>query len=699
LKALGLAAGYFTVAASRLPLRAAELTPIRAQTPHFGFPQGVASGDPQPDGVVLWTRVQDNLAPTQPVDLHAQVSALPDFSTLLVNEGMTVGLASDHCLRLHVQGLKPDTTYYYRFLAGGTLSIVGRTRTAPAPGQDAPVNFAFASCQSFEQAFYGAWARMIHEDKKAKPEDQIAFVLFLGDFIYEVRGDRWDADMRKPTWLKGREGKPREVPAFPDGSAEWPSTDWNVNPGATNAVTLADYRHLYKLYLSDPHLQAARARWPFVSTWDDHEFSNDSWQSRDTYFGESGKPAQRRKAAANQAWFEYIPALLTGAQGDAALPNPAHDFKPATVSDSPYAAGGFGPNGAPDPDPDNLAALGSLTIYRSLRWGRNMDLFLTDNRTYKSPPPKLPRNAQGKRPPLPPIDAVRVLDAGRTANGGKPPDTLPGTELPNARKSSPPGTVLGAAQKAWFKAGLQASQARWKIWGNSFPALPFRIDLSNIPFSGLSDSCLGVDAWNGYPSERRELLSFIRDQGVANVISCSGDHHMHYAGVLMDDCDAETRRACALEFSGAGISSEPVFPGAERATRSNSVFHSVAMYESGGEVIENWNQAMLGGAYAALMRAYTGSTWLSYFYWNAEINPGLTYADTNANGYCLVSLNAERAEVRMVTTEKVEIDPLPEGSKILRIATFTSRPWKPGHDPVLEGPVFEGKPAFPFPWE
>jgi alkaline phosphatase D len=686
LKSLAGFAGTFVVAA-RTPIAAAA--PTSLTTGHYRFPQGVASGDPQPDGIVLWTRVAANDGSDDPVDVRVQISRAPDFAQLLLDESMTATKASDHTLRLVVQGLEPDSIYFYRFAVAGDFSRLGRTRTAPARNAEHPARFAFTCCQNYEQGFYGAWARLLADDLASPTEQQIDFVLFLGDFIYEVRGDRWDANMQKPKWLKGADGRERIFPPFPNGSKPWPSTSWNKNPGATNAVTLADYRFLYRLYLSDANLQAARARWPFVSIWDDHEFTNDSWQTHDTYFDKGGQPAQKRKVAANQAWFEYVPALLSGMPGTGRVTNAAHDFKWVGVNDTPY----LGPQQDwIDPNIDNRAALASLTIYRTLRWGKTLELILTDNRSYKSPPPRVMVAGQA----LTPLETVELLDLGRTANEGEPPATIPETETPNPRRQSPRGSVLGPIQKAWFKDVLKESDARWKVWANSFPALPFRLDFGSIYFAGMKDAPLGVDGWNGYPAERKELMEFIRDNGVSNVVTCAGDHHMHMAGLLVDDLDAGTQNAVAVEFATAGISSEPVFPGAERAARGNATFHSLVTYQSGDEQVENFNLTLLGGVNAGLVRSWTGSSWLSDAFWNSKANPGLTYIDTNANGYGLLSVNAGRVEANLVTTANPEVDTGPNGAPIVRKAKFTLRAWSPGQSPELIGPTFTGKAAFPF---
>lgn len=694
LKSLAGFAGTFA-AVAHAPFAAAQ--PRALTTGKYRFPHGVASGDPQPDGVVLWTRVEVAEGDDARVDVRVQISRQAEFRDVVLDEVMVATPASDHTLRLVVKGLEPDTTYFYRFIAGNDQSRLGRTRTAPLANAERPTRFAFASCQNYEQGFYGAWARMLEDDLAAPTEQQIDFVLFLGDFIYEVRGDRFDADMAHPAWLKSADGHERAVPPFPNGSPPWPSTAWNKNPGATNAVTLEDYRVLYRLYLSDANLQAARARWPFVCMWDDHEFTNDSWQTHDTYPAkEGGVPAQKRKVAANQAWFEYIPALLSGMPGSGSFERPnvvenrARDFKFAAVENTPF----LGPRQDwIDPNEDNRAALASLTVYRTLRWGKTLEVILTDNRSYKSPPPYPPK-IEGQA--LPAVEHVKVMDLGKTANDGDPPSTLPGTDVVNPRRLQPRGSVLGPEQKAWFKEVLKASDARWKIWANSFPALPVRLDLGSIWFSGIKDSCLGLDGWNGYPSERKELMEFIRDQGVSNVVACAGDHHWHMAGLLVDDPDADSPTPVAVEFACTAISTEPLFPGAERASRVSSVFHSIVTYQSGEEVVENFNLAMIGGVSTALARSWTGSSWISDLWWNSKANPGLTYVDSNANGYGLMSVNAGRVEANLVTVKSATTDYGPKGAPALRRAKFILRAWTPGQAPELVGPTFQGTPPFPF---
>ena len=397
------------------------------------FPQGVASGDPQPDAVMLWTRAEPE-DPADTVMLSLQVAQDPDFTDLVLQAPpLSTGITSDYTLRAFVDNLEPARTYWYRFLGeDGSRSVTGRTRTAPHPDAAAPVTVALAACQNYESGYYGSWARMLADDMAAAEDEQIDFVMHVGDFIYErVFRQRY----------RGGD-QPRLPPPFPDGGND-SRNDY--------AVSLEDYRHLYRTYLSDPHLQAARARWPFVCTWDDHEFSNNGYQSYSTYNGEN-RPEPQRKLNANQAWFEFIPMVLS----DAGRGGPAHDF----------VGGKLGADEAEN----NNTAVDSLCIYRRLRWGRLLDIVITDNRSYRSPH-CLPAGFHKQLGlPMNTVKLVEIADGGRDYQAGNPPEFLPygDGDTPNPAVGAC-GTVLGEAQKEWFLEQLKESNATWKIWGNSMP--------------------------------------------------------------------------------------------------------------------------------------------------------------------------------------------------------------------------------------
>jgi alkaline phosphatase D len=240
----------------------------------YPFTLGVASGDPTPDGVVIWTRLAPDPLngggmPPLPVLVYWRVAHDAQM-TRVVSSGTTIawpGLA--HAVHIDVTGLSPDRWYYYQFIAGGTESPVGRTRTLPSEGRPLDeFRLAFVSCQNWQAGFYSAYRNLARED--------LDLVIHLGDYIYEY----------------GPRPGPRQHPA-------------------PEVQTLADYRNRYALYKTDPHLQSAHAAFPFFAVPDDHEVENN-------YAGaiseDNADPASflARRANAYRAYYEHMP-LRAGA--------------------------------------------------------------------------------------------------------------------------------------------------------------------------------------------------------------------------------------------------------------------------------------------------------------------------------------------------------------------------------------------------
>ena len=229
------------------------------------FPQGVASGDPTADSVILWARrppVKDNFSKK----LIVEISTTPDFRKILTGGTANISAESDWTCRFLVTDLKPNREYWYRFIDDqGFASRKGRTLTAPNDDSNTPVRFAFVSCQCPNEGALNAYRRMIFEDEARTEEQRLNFVLHLGDFIYEVT---WYAE-DNPNGNRGRRIK--NLYKFPQGRKVG---NFHL------PVTLEDYRTLYRAYLEDPDLQDARARWPFVCVWDNHEFAWAGYQSQ-----------------------------------------------------------------------------------------------------------------------------------------------------------------------------------------------------------------------------------------------------------------------------------------------------------------------------------------------------------------------------------------------------------------------------------
>ena len=257
------------------------------------FPQSVASGDPKPDSVVLWTRVI-NPAVAGDLTLTLEVAKDAQFAELVVGTaGLVAHSSHDFTLRVKVVGLSARTTYYYRFVyeRGGARwgSQLGRTRTAPSPSDESVVRFAVASCQDFVGRYYNAWQQL-----RNLGED-LDFVVFLGDYVYETTGD--------PSFMSPAGAR---VMSFSDPSSALPLGTPDASYFAANSVS--NYRDLYRTVRSDENLQAVHERYPFVFVWDDHEYSDDSYRATSTYTdGRAAEDTPDRRRNAEQVYFEYVP--------------------------------------------------------------------------------------------------------------------------------------------------------------------------------------------------------------------------------------------------------------------------------------------------------------------------------------------------------------------------------------------------------
>ncbi|MCC5657115.1 alkaline phosphatase D family protein [Nostoc sp. XA010] len=240
---------------------------------NYPFSLGVASGEPLPDNVVLWTRLAPDPLngggmPPYNVPVQWQI-ATDEKMRQVVRSGTQMATPEfGHSVHVEVQGLKPARWYWYQFKVGNQVSPIGRTRTAPNPRDRVErFRFAFASCQNWEQGYFAAYKNMAQED--------LDLVVHLGDYIYE--------------------GAPRTNALRP-------------HEGNGEPVTLEEYRNRHAQYKTDPNLQQTHAAFPWIVTWDDHEVDN-NWadeipqdpeqQSRQVFLA--------RRAAAFQAYYEHMP--------------------------------------------------------------------------------------------------------------------------------------------------------------------------------------------------------------------------------------------------------------------------------------------------------------------------------------------------------------------------------------------------------
>jgi len=230
--------------------------------PETLFEHGVASGDPLPDAVIVWTRLSPSVA--SDVDVYWEIGLDAQLRSR-VGAGWTVArAAADYSVKLDVTNLQPGTTYYYRFRALDRISRTGRTRTAPS-GRVDHLRFAVASCSNYSAGYFHGYRRIAERDVDA--------VIHLGDYIYEGGGGA----------VRSVE-PPREI------------------------ISLQDYRTRYAHYRKDLDLQAAHARHPFITVWDDHESANNSWrEGAENHQPQTEGPWSERRAAALQAYSEWMP--------------------------------------------------------------------------------------------------------------------------------------------------------------------------------------------------------------------------------------------------------------------------------------------------------------------------------------------------------------------------------------------------------
>ncbi|MBW4641703.1 MAG: alkaline phosphatase D family protein [Goleter apudmare HA4340-LM2] len=238
------------------------------------FPQSVSSGDPQTYGITLWTRI---IAQSKIAKVAFEVASDSAFRQVVLQGLANTNSDCDYTVKVPLKStvLKPYTTFYYRFIFNQTVSHVGRFKTLPSPEDQTldRIKFAYINCHDYINGYYNAYDFLAKEN--------IDFVIFLGDYIYETVNDPSSQRLIR--------------------SLDLPS-------GELVASTLEDYRFLYQTYNSDPKLQRLQEKFAFITIWDDHEFANDCFQANAPDQFPFYKPELRQ--AATQAWAEYTPTSI-----------------------------------------------------------------------------------------------------------------------------------------------------------------------------------------------------------------------------------------------------------------------------------------------------------------------------------------------------------------------------------------------------
>jgi alkaline phosphatase D len=460
-------------------------------------------------------------------------------------------------------------------------------------------------------------------------------------------------------------------------------------------TTLEGYRFVYQVHLHDPDLQDARARWPFVPVWDNHEFSWMGWQSH-VKLGKEAEPAQELRVAANQAWFEYMPARVRKSSGtDLDL------FRGPKVKNTPVEK--FDDDGL-GLEPNNLAAINSLQVYRAFRYGRNVEMIITDQHSYRMAEqtgrPEATALLTEEFPDFYPQEAMEIIDAGRRFADGNPPDSIKigETSIPNFRKDGAPYTLFGKAQRQWLKDRLTKSTAIWKIWGSSGGTLDWRADPQNMPpgitkpWPGAGYAGFGGGDFSGAYTERAEIYDLIRDAGVTGFVTVSGDRHSFWAGYAAKALPPQKFEPVGVAFITGSLSAPGLVEAVEHVFPKESPVRPLYLRDRPGMPPEpTINLTMHRGVRSALEYARTGDIEKARALTNPDLAPHLEFIDMGGIGYSTVRVTSAAIETEFVCIERpINRAETPDGGPVRYRVKHEARLWKTGQKPVLDQRVIEG---------
>lgn len=638
------------------------------------FPQSVASGDPRATSVVLWTRLVDPERPEADVALTLVVARDENFQQRVLEQaGLVARAAHGHALKVKVTRLEPRTRYYYRFILekdGQRLgSQVGRTRTAAAPGTNAPVRFAVANCQDFRGRYYNSWHRLLQLD------EDLDFVLFVGDYVYESDSS-----------LVPSPDPAREVRFSDPGSA----LTRDVGGGRTELVaqSVSNYRDLYRTYRSDPFLQQVHERYPFIVVWDDHEFSNDCWDAHATYTdGRTEELQPERRRNAELAFFEYMPLDTTDAPAgaidvedvprypdtriwrdfvfgkhlrllvtDYRTHRPDHlipeDAYLATVAMDAAVLAGLGATGAFAADAFAYVAIEEFPAQQAVLRGAYVQLAVgaglsaadasaraeaavRGNLALAYVNPVLVAAAQPGAGPIDPTGKPRGLafvhmgkQALFSSIGARNVVIKDTFDVYAAWRYATSGReaqdALGEPQEAWLLETAQGPQT-WKVVASSVSTTSMIWDLrakTDVePPTVRNRYYFSVDQWDGFPDKRRELLTALRDGTGGHTLFVAGDIHAAFASVE----------------HGVPCLTAPAIA-------------STAVQEEAGEAVE-----AAGFPPGSAVYRYVVTEQEATF---REGNPGIAFVDTDAHGFTVVEVGPEevRAAYHLIPSTEVRVD-------------------------------------------
>ena len=476
-------------------------TPSTTTAAASQFLYGVASGDPLTDRVILWTHAKRPGSEAN-VNLTYQVAKDYGFTTIVTSGSVVAQNSAGNTAKVDATGLTAGTIYYYRFIDDvGTNSPIGTTRTLP-DATATSVKFAVFSCTLYSAGFFNVYESALSSGAQ--------FAIHLGDYIYEYGSD--------PSKFGNTDST-----TTPAGTAA--SLGRVVSP-ANDIVSLSDYRTRYALYRADPNLQALHAKMPWITVWDDHEFTNNAYMTgAQNHDSATQGDWTTRKATAAKVYHEWMPIRT--------------------------------------PDATNL-----FKIYRKFDFGTLFTLHMVDTRIEGRTKQVYGWFGDPTDPRVQPY-AWADYSAGLTPVNGVFPDAA--------------NKMMSDTQFSWLTGNISSSTTTWQIVGNQdimakiwFPATvlqafvqtPSTVQTTVINYLTLkatnpSNAALipklpyNMDAWDGYPINRETLLQTIRQTGKKLVV-LSGDSHNAWYNDLRT-LDGSTK--VGVEFATASVTA----PGFESA--------------------------------------------------------------------------------------------------------------------------------------
>ena len=438
--------------------------------------------------------------------------------------------------------------------------------------------------------------------------------------------------------------------------------------------------------------------------WDNHEFSWQGWQRLQKFDG-SHAPAQTRKVAANQAFFEYQPGAMFK-PSDPSL----EQFDPPHVVDAPVDAirRSRSRHRSPTISPRSTACKG----YRALRWGRNVELIITDQRSYRSEDPPAARDqaaSPGRFPDFIPEEVVEILDAGRTYNNGHPrPDLVRRRrEIANFRREQPPQTMLGAKQKAWFLDRLQTSNATWKIWGNTIGTLDMRVDPQNLPpgiakpWPGAGYAAFGwVISAPPMWSAARSTISFAT-HGITGFAIVAGDRHSFWAGLAAKSLAAQAVRAGRHRLRHRlDLGARPRSRRTSTAIpKDDPIASALSVGQGPGGCAARNPRSICCCATASSPASSTrnsGDLAKARALSNPDLSPHVSFVDMGGHGYAVVTRHEHRTSRPSSSASRARSSAATDadGGPLRYRSKQRANLWAKGETPKLDVKIFEGDAKF-----